>query len=730
MKRVSFIAFLIGASIMLLSHTVHRPVKSNGIAGYTTATKNCSSCHGGAAGGSAILTSNIPANGFVPGTTYNMTLTVAEAGQPLFGMDLAAIGGTVVAGAGTKILSTEVVHTGGGSTSGIFSFTWIAPMTGNGTFNFSGLSTNNDGSENTQDHTYTGTKVFSPEAVTAGISATATATNVSCFGGTNATATVTASGGTTYSYLWSNGQTTQTATGLGAGTYTVTATSGTQTANASATVTQPTLLTGTISTPTVLTCAAPSTTITAGASGGTPPYTYSWSTTATTAAITATTAGSYTVTINDSKGCNSIKIATVTGSCVAVACSPTTVAPANVTIVNSTCSSGCSASGGSIKAPTAACPTGYTLQYSINGGAWYTTAPIYEQAGTGQSIRTRCSCDSDPLMMSPISTAVVTVPSVCANATTAPTLTITNNVLPSLVGTISATGCGAGTVVEYATVAAGPFIATAPIYTTSPITVFARCRNTTTNCTSTVVTGTTAPVAAGGTSVLTFNCPANITLTASSQSTSAIANYTAPKATSTCTTGSITVTKTSGLQSGSTFPIGVSTICYTAKDGCGSTKNCCFTIIVKANSNDEDDDDDKKKDKKKDKKEPEKKDKDNVVNNDQDHGSNVANLNQNVLNSRGNNQSVQSVLQQKNITLYPNPANDVVNLEVAAFNGQALTIQVVNQFGKIVKTQEIKEANADMIPISLHNVANGFYYITVYLTSEKVSKKFIVNKSY
>jgi uncharacterized protein YjdB/regulation of enolase protein 1 (concanavalin A-like superfamily) len=72
-------------------------------------------------------------------------------------------------------------------------------------------------------------------------------------------------------------------------------------------------------------------------------------------------------------------------------------------------------------------------------------------------------------------------------------LTVTDNVCPSTSGTISATGCGVGTVVEYATNAAGPWSMTAPTYTVTAFTVYVRCRNTTTDCSGPIVSGTTAP---------------------------------------------------------------------------------------------------------------------------------------------------------------------------------------------------------------------------------------------
>ncbi len=82
------------------------------------------------------------------------------------------------------------------------------------------------------------------------------------------------------------------------------------------------------------------------------------------------------------------------------------------------------------------------------------------------------------------------------------------------------------------------------------------------------------------TGTLTMNCTNNITVTAASGATSAVVNYTAPTATSTCTTGAVSVVKTSGSASGSAFPVGTTTVVYTATDGCGNVKTCSFTVTV------------------------------------------------------------------------------------------------------------------------------------------------------
>jgi hypothetical protein len=87
----------------------------------------------------------------------------------------------------------------------------------------------------------------------------------------------------------------------------------------------------------------------------------------------------------------------------------------------------------------------------------------------------------------------------------------------------------------------------------------------------------------GPTSVLTYNAPANITVQAAPNATSAAVTYQVPTATSTCATGTISYLRTQGLASGASFPVGTTRICYTATDGCGSTKSVCFDIIVQAN---------------------------------------------------------------------------------------------------------------------------------------------------
>ena len=137
------------------------------------------------------------------------------------------------------------------------------------------------------------------------LSASADGTPVSCNDGSDGTATATPTGNNgAVTYLWSNGATTQSISGLSAGTYTVTITDAVNcTAIASYTVTEPPVMDVTCSSTDVTTNGGSDGTASVTASGGTPPYTYLWNTGATTSSISGLTAGTYTVTVTDAKGC-------------------------------------------------------------------------------------------------------------------------------------------------------------------------------------------------------------------------------------------------------------------------------------------------------------------------------------------------------------------------------------------------------------------------------------------
>jgi PKD repeat protein len=138
--------------------------------------------------------------------------------------------------------------------------------------------------------------------------ASVTPTDATCNGSADGSVIATSAGGTApYTYLWGGGETTATITGLNAGTYNVTVTDANGCVNTSSgSVSEPAAIVLTPSS-TDASCGNSDGTASIAAAGGTPAYTYLWSTGATTDNITAVAAGSYTVTVTDANGCSEIE---------------------------------------------------------------------------------------------------------------------------------------------------------------------------------------------------------------------------------------------------------------------------------------------------------------------------------------------------------------------------------------------------------------------------------------
>lgn len=106
---------------------------------------NCSSCHGGTVtpNTTGIITHNIPATGYVPGTTYTITVTVNGSGKKGFELSPQnATGtqkGTLMAGSNTNVLTSGkyITHQNQVTTaSAVWSFQWVAPVAGSGNVTF------------------------------------------------------------------------------------------------------------------------------------------------------------------------------------------------------------------------------------------------------------------------------------------------------------------------------------------------------------------------------------------------------------------------------------------------------------------------------------------------------------------------------------------------------------------------------------------------------------------
>ncbi|MBK8808131.1 MAG: SprB repeat-containing protein [Bacteroidales bacterium] len=196
-----------------------------------------------------------------------------------------------------------------------------------------------------------------------GLSLTATSVAASCFSSADGSLSLVVSGGTLtswidYQYAWSTGATTASVNGLVAGTYTVTVTDQNGcTIDTSLVVTAPTeLIASTVLINNVSCNSGSDGSVSVSAIGGTPNYTYLWddASASTTAMISGLPAGTYNVTVTDTKGCTDITSIGVTEPAV-VSMSFTALLPQGL---NVSCNGLCdaqvqvTASGGTAPYPT------------------------------------------------------------------------------------------------------------------------------------------------------------------------------------------------------------------------------------------------------------------------------------------------------------------------------------------------------------------------------------------
>lgn len=179
-------------------------------------------------------------------------------------------------------------------------------------YNWGGVSTQNR--FGLADGTYTvtvtdnrGCTASSSKTITspAQVVVTATATQLSCVGGSTGAVTTVVTGGTgTYSYWWGAGVTSANRTNLPAGTYTVTATDGNGCSATASAIISPYVPLTTSHTQVNNVCNNDSAgSINLSVSNGWLPYSFTWSNTAVTEDISNLKADTYTVTVTDNHAC-------------------------------------------------------------------------------------------------------------------------------------------------------------------------------------------------------------------------------------------------------------------------------------------------------------------------------------------------------------------------------------------------------------------------------------------
>lgn len=283
-----------------------------------------SGCHSGITVGtkSNVFTSNIPSDGYVPGTTYTITATArSSTNRNTFGFQISpqTIAGTLVGtmiatNAGTKLTGAGkyLTHDESGNTgvNGVksWSFNWVAPAAGTGNVTFYGIFNHANGNGSTS-----GDSIFKSTFV---ISEKVQAPNVNLGGPTgiicNGSFKTLDAGNPGSTYIWRKDNiqiaTTRTINATSAGKYKVVVTNqgGASAADSIQLSLAPAI---NISLPDRNLCNGDTITLDAGNAGST----YLWSNGATTQTINVSQAGTYSVKVTNNIGCEARDTSIVTG---------------------------------------------------------------------------------------------------------------------------------------------------------------------------------------------------------------------------------------------------------------------------------------------------------------------------------------------------------------------------------------------------------------------------------
>ncbi|MEL6132784.1 MAG: choice-of-anchor V domain-containing protein [Bacteroidota bacterium] len=162
-------ALFAGLTLSVVSFTGGPPAGRSGAPGDQTCQASCHSSFNLNSGpGSANITSNIPAEGYVPGQTYELTFNVSQTGISKFGfqgMVFSPAANTTIGTLATTSDSTQLIsgsgrdyveHTSAGTQKSTWTAEWTAPDAGSGDVEvYAAFVAANNAGGNSGDHVYT-----------------------------------------------------------------------------------------------------------------------------------------------------------------------------------------------------------------------------------------------------------------------------------------------------------------------------------------------------------------------------------------------------------------------------------------------------------------------------------------------------------------------------------------------------------------------------------------------
>ena len=83
------------------------------------------------------------------------------------------------------------------------------------------------------------------------------------------------------------------------------------------------------------------------------------------------------------------------------------------------------------------------------------------------------------------------------------------------------------------------------------------------------------------------------------------------------------------------------------------------------------------------------------------------------------------------ITVFPNPATEILNVQLSEYAGKGSTIQLFDAYGRLQKELTLEVTPESFVSIPLIGMPNGLYYLKIQVGNQLItSKKVLVNRFY
>jgi HYR domain/Secretion system C-terminal sorting domain len=200
------------------------------------------------------------------------------------------------------------------------------------------------------------------------------------------------------------------------------------------------------------------------------------------------------------------------------------------------------------------------------------------------------------------------------------------------------------------------------------------------------------------------SCPTNIVKTPTSENSCWTVDWTALAATDNHDTP--TITQAAGPTNGSCLAIGTYSVIYKAIDAHDNVATCAFSITINsylkvANE------------------------KGVVYEKLPTEGSNMHNEPVNFVDNTNKTSEVTTITSKapSDIRLFPNPANDVLSVDLTKYNGLDVTISLYNLFGQQVLTQQLEKVGSGAVNLDVSKNQAGNYWVRVVAKGRKDAVK-------